>query len=111
MPIAPISSLPGLPSLGSTAGISPSQGVGSTAGATAAGGATGGFSEVLGNAIDSLNEAQSTASTDEVQSAAGQGTLANTMIAATQASLDTQVATSLIDKALSAYTSISTMSV
>lgn len=64
---------------------------------------------MLGNAIDNLNQAQSTASTDELQSAAGQGTLANTMIAASEASLDTQVATSLVDKALAAYSSISNM--
>lgn len=109
MAIAPISSLPGLPP---TAGVTSVQGPGAAPGATAAGGATGGgFSEFLGNAIDSLNQAQTTASTDEVQAAAGQGTLANTMIAATEASLDTQVATSLIDKALAAYTSITTMTV
>jgi flagellar hook-basal body complex protein FliE len=64
---------------------------------------------MLGNAIDSLNQAQSTASVDEAQAAAGQGSLANTMIAATEASLDTEVTTSLINKALTAYTSISNM--
>jgi len=109
MAIAPISALPSLPP---AAGASPLQGSLAAAGATAAGGATGsGFADVLGNAIDSLNQAQTTASTDEVRAAAGQGTLANTMIAASEASLDTQVATSLIDKALSAYTSITAMTI
>jgi flagellar hook-basal body complex protein FliE len=108
--ISAIGPLPDLSSLSSAAKASPT-GTGAAAGATALDDATsGGFSSVLGNAIDSLNEAQSTASADEVQAAAGQGTLANTMIAATEASLDTQVATSLIDKALTAYTSIANMS-
>lgn len=114
MTIPPIGSLPSLPDMGATANIgaaAPSS-AGSASGATALGGATGdgGFSAVLGNAIDSLNLAQSTASTDEVKAAAGQGTLANTMVAATEASLDTQVATSVMDKALSAYTTIANMS-
>jgi flagellar hook-basal body complex protein FliE len=110
MTIPPIGPLPSLPNLGATAGVSgPSTPV--AAGATALGGATGGggFSSLLGNAIDSLNQAQSTASTAEVQAAAGHGTLANTMVAATVASLDTQVATSVIDKALAAYTSVANM--
>jgi flagellar hook-basal body complex protein FliE len=108
MSIAPISSLPNLPPLAApqrttAAGASPP-------GTTAAGGSSGGgFTNALGNAIDSLNSAQQSATTQEIQTAAGQGTLANTMIAATKASLDTQVATSLINKALAAYTSIATM--
>ena len=109
MTIPPIGPLPSLPNLGATAGLSSPSAPGA-AGTTAVGGATGGgFSSLLGNAIDSLNQAQSTASTAEVQAAAGHGTLANTMVAATVASLDTQVATSVIDKALAAYTSVANM--
>jgi len=109
--IAPISSLPNLPPLAPPASTTSTPGA-SAAGTSAAGGSTGsGFTNVLGNAIDSLNSAQQSATTQEIQTAAGQGTLANTMIAATKASLDTQVATSLIDKALAAYTSIATMPV
>jgi flagellar hook-basal body complex protein FliE len=110
MTIPPIGPLPSLPNLGATAGVSGSSTPAAT-GATALGGATGGggFSSLLGNAIDSLNQAQATASTAEVQAAAGHGTLANTMVAATVASLDTQVATSVIDKALAAYTSVANM--
>lgn len=113
MAIPPIGSLPSLPVLEPTAGAGASTATGASAatGSTALGGATGGggFSSVLGNAIDSLNLAQTTASTDEVKAAAGQGTLANTMVAATEASLDTQVATSVLDKALAAYSSIANM--
>jgi flagellar hook-basal body complex protein FliE len=64
----------------------------------------------VGNAVDSLQNAQSTASADEAQAAAGQGNLADTMIAATQASLDTQVSDALIDKAVTSYNSIMGMS-
>lgn len=114
MAIPPIGALPSLPDLGAASGVgAPSAaGAGTATGAHAVGGATegGGFSAVLGNAIDSLNVAQNTASTAEVKAAAGQGTLANTMVAASEASLDTQVATSVIDKALAAYTSIANMS-
>lgn len=112
MTISPIGPLPSLPNLGATSGVSSTPAPApSTAGATATVGATGGggFSSVLGNAIDSLNQAQTAASTAEVNAAAGHGTLANTMVAATVASLDTQVATSVIDKALAAYTSIANM--
>lgn len=112
MPIPPIGPLPSLPDLGAVTGAPASQGADAASAGNAVGGATGGsgFSTVLGNAIDSLNLAQTTASTAEVKAAAGQGTLANTMVAATEASLDTQVATSVMDKALAAYTSIANMS-
>lgn len=114
--IAPIGSLPSLPPLPPvTAGASTAAGgnVAGAAGATAASGATAaagsGFSNVLGNVIDSLQQAQSTASVAEANAAAGQGSLTDTMIAATKASLDTQVATSILDKGLAAYTSIANM--
>jgi flagellar hook-basal body complex protein FliE len=108
--IGPIAALPDLPSITPAGPVSTPNATGAAGGATAASDATGGgFSSALGNAIDSLNQAQNTASGDEAQAAAGRGTLASTMIAASEASLDTQVATSLIDKALSAYTSIVNM--
>lgn len=111
MTIGPIAALPDLPSFSPAGLVSQPNASGAPSGATSTSAATAGagFSSALGNAIDSLNEAQNTASVDEVQAAAGRGTLASTMIAASEASLDTQVATSLIDKALSAYTSIANM--
>lgn len=119
MAIAPIGPLPPIPTLGTTTGAAGAAGpraggaVG-VAGTTAPGGVTGsggGFSTMLGNAIDSLNQAQSSASSLEVKTAAGQGTLANTMIAASKASLDTQVATAVMNKALAAYTTIANMAI
>jgi flagellar hook-basal body complex protein FliE len=93
--------------------LSPMAGTNTAAGTTAAGGsagtAGGSFSSVITNAVDSLQQAQTTASADEAQAAAGQGNLADTMIAATQASLDTQVTTNLLDKAVAAYNDIMSM--
>lgn len=102
MVIAPIGPLPSLPSLPSLGGAS---GPGSTLGA-----GSGGFSNLITGAIDALQQSQTTASSAEANAAAGQGNLANTMIAASKASLDTQVSTDLINKAVASYTSIMSMS-
>lgn len=66
----------------------------------------GGFASAVGKAIDSLQGVQNAASSAEAGTAAGQGSLTDTMIAATEASLETQVTTSVIDKALAAYNSV-----
>ena len=67
---------------------------------------SGGFVSAIGSAFDSLQGVQSTAAAAEAATAAGQGSLTDTMIAATEASLETQVTTSVIDKALAAYNSV-----
>ncbi len=67
---------------------------------------SGGFASAIGGAIDSLQRVQNAASAAEAATAAGQGSLTDTMIAATEASLETQVTTSVIDKALAAYNSV-----
>jgi flagellar hook-basal body complex protein FliE len=115
MTIPPISGLPSLPSLPSLPTTAPVTAAGVAGAVTGAGAATGtgaanGFSSALGNAIDSLQQTQSTASVAEANAAAGQGSLTDTMIAATEASVQTQVASSVLDKALAAYTSIANMS-
>ena len=51
----------------------------------------------------------SQATSAEALSAAGQGNLADTMVAATQASVDTQVTTALLDKAVNSYNDIMNM--
>ena len=68
------------------------------------------FSSSLSNAVDSLQQSQGTAATDESQLAAGQGNLADTMIAASEANLQTQVANDLLTKAISSYNDIMNMS-
>lgn len=99
MGIAPIPPIPPIPP---PTASSPTGSAPSTSGAES-------FSQVVGNAVDALQHAQTTASAAEAQAAAGQGNLADTMIAATQASLDTQVSTALVQKAVSAYNDIMSM--
>lgn len=109
MSIAPIPSVPGLPVLPSIGGPQSLSAAGGLAGASSAAGAPGGpdaFSNVIGNAVDALQQAQSTASSYEAAAAAGQGNLADTMIAASQASLDTEVTSDLLTKAVGSYNSI-----
>lgn len=78
-------------------------------GSSTAAGSGGGFANAVGNIVDSLSQVQGNATRLEAQSAAGQGNLVNTMIAASEASLDTQVTTTLLNKGLAAYTSIANM--
>jgi flagellar hook-basal body complex protein FliE len=80
-----------------------------TGGATAPG--TGdSFSGSITNALNQVQQTQNTASTAESQAAAGQGSVTNAMIDATQASLDTQVTVALVDKGVAAFTDIMNMS-
>jgi flagellar hook-basal body complex protein FliE len=112
MAIAPIPSVPSLPPPPSPVAAPAAGSAGALGGPGGPGAATGdgGFGSLVANAVDALTQAQRTASADEANAAAGQGSLTDTMIAASVASLDTQVATALVDKALAAYTSIANMS-
>src|SRR5271170_7258922 len=75
------------------------------------GAATGGsFSSAITDAIQSVQNAQTNAAQQEALAASGQGNLADTMGAASEASLDTQVSTALLDKAVSSYNDIMQMS-
>ena len=111
MAIAPIPSVPSLPPLPPSVAAPAAGSTGALGGPGGPGAATGdgGFGSLVANAVDALTQAQRTASADEANAAAGQGSLTDTMIAASVASLDTQVATALVDKGLTAYTSIADM--
>ncbi|HMD45956.1 MAG TPA: flagellar hook-basal body complex protein FliE [Acidimicrobiales bacterium] len=102
MPIAPIPPIP------PPSATSPSAGAGALGGTAAPGGDT--FANAVGNALDSLQQVQGNAASAEAQAASGQGNLADTMIAASQASLETQVSTALVNKAVSAFNDIMSMS-
>ena len=78
-------------------------------GGAAAAGSGGGFSNSIANALDQVQQSQNTASTAEAQAAAGQGSVTDAMIDATQASLDTQVTVALVDKGVAAFTDIMNM--
>jgi flagellar hook-basal body complex protein FliE len=99
VPIAPIGSVAPLSGLGATAA--------STA-APAAGGASGAsFATELAHGLDAVSGAQATADNLAVQAATGTLTdPAQYTIAATQASLMTQLATTLESKAVNAFNTI-----
>lgn len=99
MTIAAIPSIPAIPTLPSV----------TAPGATSPVAGSDAFSSVITNAVDALQQAQANATSAEAQAASGQGNLADTMIAASKASLDTQVTTDLLNKALTSYTSIMSM--
>lgn len=103
--------IPPISSLSPITHAIPTTATSATAPTAATGSSDGGsFSNAVTNAIDDLQQAQSTASSDEAQAAAGQGNLADTMIAASQASLDTEVTTQLLNQATTAYNAIVNMS-
>jgi len=67
------------------------------------------FLEVMTHAIDGIDHLQSSADQVEAQAAAGKGSVANALIAATEASLATQLTTTIAEKAVGAFTSIMDM--
>ncbi len=97
MAIAPIPPVPPLPPAPSPLTAAPATGGGDA------------FTNLVTNAVDALQSTQSAASSAEVKAAAGQGNLADVMIAATKASLETQVTTDVLDKALTSYNAIMNM--
>ena len=101
MAIAPIGPLPSIQPLPSSPPASAPGGVG-TSGSS--------FTSSLANAVNSLQQTQAVASADEAKMAAGQGNVADTMIAASEASVQTQVSTDLINKAITSYSDIFNMS-
>jgi len=109
--IPPISSLPAIGSGTGTAPTTLAGGSSSPSSAGSSGGSAGGFSTSVTNAIDQLQQVQSSASSSAALAAAGQGNLADAMIAATQASVDTQVTTAVANKAIAAFTQVMNMQV
>jgi flagellar hook-basal body complex protein FliE len=103
VPIAPIPPISTLSPIAAPTAAAPSA-------STGIGATDPSFSSAITNAVDSLQQAQTAASSAEALSAAGQGNLADTMIAASKASLDTQVTTSLLNKAVTSYNEIMNMS-
>ena len=96
---APISAIAPIGGLGS---------VGAAAPATAAGGASGGgFAAELGKGLDAVSGAQNTADNLAIQAATGQSIdPAAYTIAATQATLMTQLAATVKSKAVAAFNTI-----
>lgn len=103
--IAPIPAIPPAPALSPTAGAT-------TTGAAASGASStqpSQFSDLLGQAIDSLNNVNQQAQTLALQGATGQANVADVTVAATQAELDVSLVTTVRDKAVAAFNSIMSM--
>jgi flagellar hook-basal body complex protein FliE len=113
-----IPAIPSIPSVGaaeSTGAAQIAAGTsGSNAGAAGAAGGTdgassGSFENILGQAIDSLNGATNNASNLSLEAAAGNASVADATVASTEADLDTQLASALTDKAVTALNTIMDM--
>jgi flagellar hook-basal body complex protein FliE len=115
--------IPAIPSISSAISAGAAQATsaasGATSGAAAAGtsaasGTTGAsstsFSDLLGNAIDSLDSSQQAATNLSLQAASGNASIADVTVASTDADLETQLVTSVRDKAVDAFNSIMDMS-
>lgn len=116
--------IPAIPSIGSAIAAGASQAATATSGAAASGAAASGtgaaeattgtssssFSDVLGNAIDSLDSSQQAATNLSLQAATGNASIADVTVASTNADLETQLVTSVRDKAVEAFNSIMGMS-
>jgi flagellar hook-basal body complex protein FliE len=118
-----IPAIPAIPSVGSAVSAGATQAASSSSAAGAAGasaasgtapGAASGtaptsFSDVLGNAIDSLDATQQSATNLSLQAAAGNANIADVTVASTEADLETQLVTTVRDKAVDAFNSIMDM--
>ena len=100
-----IPAIPPIPPVG--AALAPAAAPVDAAGAAGAGASS--FSDVLGNALSSLDATQQTASNLSVQAATGNASIADVTIASTQADLETQLVTAVRDKAVTAFNSIMSM--
>jgi len=115
--------IPAIPSISSAIAAGASQAASAASGAasgaaasgTAAAQATTGtsstsFSDLLGNAIDSLDSSQQAATNLSMQAASGNASIADVTVASTNADLETQLVTAVRDKAVTAFNSIMDMS-
>ncbi len=125
--IAAIPAIPPIPSVGSavsaaqaapatassaTTGAASGSASGSASGAGGVPGATGSsgsFADMLGGALDSLNTVQNQATNLSLQAASGNANIADVTVASTEADLQTQLVTSVRDKAVTAFQTIMNM--
>jgi flagellar hook-basal body complex protein FliE len=115
--------IPAIPSISSAIAAGTSQAASAASGAASGSAASGAgaaeattgtssssFSDVLGNAIDSLDSSQQAATNLSLQAATGNASIADVTVASTNADLETQLVTSVRDKAVDAFNSIMDMS-
>lgn len=70
-----------------------------------------GFAAEVGRAVDGLQSTQAVANASASQAAAGSGNVADAMIAASRATLATQLTVTMTQKAVDAFTAIMNMQV
>jgi len=115
--------IPAIPSISSAIAAGASQATSAASGAATGSAASGAgaseattgtsgssFSDVLGNAIDSLDSSQQAATNLSLQAATGNASIADVTVASTNADLETQLVTAVRDKAVDAFNSIMDMS-
>jgi len=115
--------IPAIPSIGSAIAAGTSQAASAASGAASgaaasgtgaaqatAGASSSSFSDVLGNALDSLDSSQQAATNLSLQAATGNASIADVTVASTNADLETQLVTAVRDKAVEAFNSIMDMS-
>jgi flagellar hook-basal body complex protein FliE len=115
--------IPVIPSISSAVAAGASQAASAASGAASGAAASGAgaaeattgasqssFSDVLGNAIDSLDSSQQAATNLSLQAATGNASIADVTVASTNADLETQLVTAVRDKAVDAFNSIMDMS-
>ncbi len=117
--IPAIPSIPSVPSIGAAESSGAAQAAaptGSASGPSAAsssvdGASSDSFSDLLGQAIDSLDGATNNASALSLDAAAGTGSIADATVASTEAGLDTQLASAVTEKAVDSLNTIMSMQV
>jgi flagellar hook-basal body complex protein FliE len=102
-----IPAIPAIPSVGSAVSAGAAQAAPSATAASTT--APASFSDVLGNALDSLDASQQSATNLSLQAATGNANIADVTVASTEADLETQLVTSVRDKAVDAFNSIMDM--
>jgi flagellar hook-basal body complex protein FliE len=110
-----IPAIPSIPSIGAAESAGSAQAAASST-ATASGtsvsggeGASDSFSNLLGQAIDSLNGTTNNASNLSLEAAAGNASVADATVASTEADLYTQLASAVTDKAVESLNTIMDM--
>ena len=113
-----IPAIPAIPSVGSAVSAAATQaapaaggaaGDAGAAGAASSGTAPTSFADVLGNALDSLDATQQSATDLSLQAATGNASVADVTVASTEADLETQLVTAVRDKAVDAFNSVMNM--
>jgi flagellar hook-basal body complex protein FliE len=106
-----IPAIPSIPSIGAAESSGAAQAAGASTGAASATDAasSGSFENMLGQAIDSLNGTTNNATNISLEAAAGNASVADATVASTEADLDTQLASALTDKAVTAFNTIMNM--